>query len=349
MKETFAHRFKTARQASGYAQNAIADKLGVTKQSISKYEKGQMLPDSTILLKMANIFGYNPDFFFRSLTVRLEQVEFRKRSSLKGKKLAMVKAQVIDSLERYLELEELMNITSDFKNPISDIPINNGLDVEKASKKLLNKWNLGDNPLPNILEMVEDKGIKVIEVDVGNNFDGLSTWINDTIPVIVVNRNTDIVRKRFNVLHELGHLLLQIPESTSYQDKELYCNRFAGAMLIPDYVFFEELEGKRHHIYLNELAEIKEYYGISIAALVYRANELNLISNSFFKRFWKRRNVDKNLKLEIGYGEYKGKERSGRFDQLLYRAIAKEIISLSKAAYLANTELKTIRENLQYI
>lgn len=349
MKEIFAHRFKTARNVSGYSQKALADRLEITKQSISKYEKGLMLPDSTVLLKMADIFEYKPDYFFRPLTVKLENVEFRKRSSLKGKKLSVVKAQVIDTLERYLELEELLNISNFFKNPIVDISINNTSDVEKASRKLLSSWKLGDNPLPNILEMIENNGIKVIEVAVDNKFDGLSTWVNDSIPVIVVNKNTDKVRKRFNVLHELGHLLLQIPTEASHNTKEDYCNRFAGAMLIPEYVLIGELGGKRNHISLNELIEIKEYYGISIAALVYRAKDLKVISDSFAKRFWKRRSIDENLKLEIGFGRYQGKESSGRFGQLLYRAIAQEIISLSKAAYLANTELKTIRENLQYI
>lgn len=348
MKETFAHRFKTARLVSGISQKELADSLSVTKQAVSKYEKGLMLPDSTALLKIADILNYKPDYFFRPLTVKLENVEFRKRSSLKGKKLAAVKAQVIDKLERYLELEELMNIINDFDNPISNITIRRINDVENACNQLLAAWKLGSNPLPNILEMVEDNGIKVIEMDTENSFDGLSTWIGK-IPVIVVNKNTDIVRKRFNVLHELGHLLLQIPDDTTHKNKEAFCNRFAGAMLIPKKVFIDELGVKRSHVSINELVEIKEYYGISIAALVYRANELDIIPNSFCRRFWKRRNLDKNLKFEIGYGKYQGKESSGRFDQLLYKAIAEEVISLSKAAYLANTELKTISENLQYI
>ncbi|MEM1124248.1 MAG: helix-turn-helix transcriptional regulator, partial [Bacteroidota bacterium] len=186
MKEIFAHRFKTARLVSGISQKELADNLSITKQAVSKYEKGLMLPDSTALLKIADILDYKPDYFFRPLTVKLDSVEFRKRSSLKGRRLATVKAQVIDKLERYLELEELMNIINDFDNPISNITIRRVNDVENACNQLLAAWKLGSNPLPNILEMVEDNGIKVIEMDAENSFDGLSTWIGK-IPVIVVN------------------------------------------------------------------------------------------------------------------------------------------------------------------
>lgn len=350
MKDVFAHRFKTARLIAGLSQQDLAKKLDITKQSISKYERSLMLPDSSQLINISNALNFPPDYFFRPLTVKLENVEFRKRSKLKGKKLEAVKAKVIDEVERYLELEELLGVNHPFSNPIKETPISSLDDVENASDKLLQEWNLGHNPLPNVIEMVEDNGVKVIEIDAQEDFDGLSDLVGDSIPVIVVNKNTDIVRKRFNLLHELGHLLLQISSDVNKKDKEGFCNRFAGAMLIPKDVIVKELGIKRNKFYIKELVEIKEYFGISIAAIVYRASEFGIINESYCRRFWQRRNQDKNLKFEInGYGEYKGKESSGRFQQLLYKALAEEIITVSKAAYLSNTETSVISENLQLI
>ncbi|MEM6963931.1 MAG: XRE family transcriptional regulator [Bacteroidota bacterium] len=348
MKNVFAHRFRTARLIAGLSQQDLADKLAITKQSISKYERSLMLPDSSQLIKISNVLHCSPDYFFRPLTVKLEHVEFRKRSKLRGKKLEAVKAKVIDEVERYLELEELLGINHPFVNPIKKILINSFDDVENACDKLLKKWHLGYNPLPNIIEMVEDNGVKVIEIDAAEDFDGLSDMVGDAIPVIVVNKKTDIVRKRFNLLHELGHILLQISDEANKKEKERFCNRFAGGMLIPKEILFKELGRKRNKFYIKELIEIKEYFGISIAAIVYRASELGIIHESYCKRFWQKRNQDKNLKLERdGYGKYQGKESSGRFQQLLYKALAEEIITVSKAAYLAKTEASIISENLQ--
>ena len=81
-------------------------------------------------------------------------------------------------------------------------------DVEEASLRLLQAWQLGLNAIPNLLEMLEGKGIKVVEVNLDDRFDGLSTWINDAIPVIVLNKNMEVLRKRFTALHELGRLPL---------------------------------------------------------------------------------------------------------------------------------------------
>jgi Zn-dependent peptidase ImmA (M78 family) len=170
-----------------------------------------------------------------------------------------------------------------------------------------------------------------------------------SIPVIVLNKGFDAVRKRFTELHELGHLLLQIPDSASHKEKQAYCHRFAGAMLMPKALFLKELGKRRRHLSVNELLKIKEYYGISLAALVYRAFDLGVISKSTAERFWHIRNSNPDLKQEIGYGIYAGKERSGRFEQLLYKALAEEVISFSKASYLANTSIEQLRNNLQFV
>jgi Zn-dependent peptidase ImmA (M78 family)/transcriptional regulator with XRE-family HTH domain len=349
MKEIFPQRLKIARLMLGFSQVELAHQLEISKQAISKYEKGMMLPESTMLLKMAKALHQKPDFFLRPSNISLANVEFRKRAKLKGKKLESLKAHISDVLERYLELENIMGINSVFKNPIKNISIQNMEDVEKAGLQLLKSWKLGLNPLPNIIELLEDHGIKVIEVDFEDSFDGLSTWVQQNIPIIVVNKNFDVVRKRFTVLHELGHLLLQIPEDASHKEKEGFCNRFPGAFLIPASVFKKELGEKRPHPSINELVAIKEYYGISIAALVYRAKDLEIISENMARNFWRRRNQNKNLKKEIGYGIYEGKEKSGRFHQLLYNALAEEIISISKGAYLAKTSIHTIKNNLQLL
>ena len=349
MKEIFAHRLKTARLVQGLSQVDLADKLAVSKQAISKYEHGQMLPDSGILIKMSQILGQKPDYFTRPISVEMETVEFRKKSALQGKNLMSVKARIANEIECYLELEDILGLREAFVNPLQNFIIQHIGDVEAASMEVLEIWNLGFNPLPNVVEMLEHKAIKVVEIDAPDSFDGLSTIVKNNVPVIVLNKNFDVVRKRFTALHELGHLLMVLPDGISHKEKEAFCNRFAGGMLIPKPIFIEEMGAKRYNVSVNELIKIKESYGISIAALVYRANDLGVITDSSAKRFWKFRNESIKRKKEIGWGNYIGQETSGRFEQLLYKALAEELISWSKAASLANIDIGELRKKFQVL
>ena len=225
-------------------------------------------------------------------------------------------------------------------------PVN---DVENAVDALLNAWKIGFNALPNVIELLEDKEVKVIELDVNEHFDGLSGWSNNNIPVIVINRNYPIERKRFTALHELGHLLLTFNENLDAKQKERLCHRFAGAMLMPKDTFIAEVGKTRKRISISELIAIKETYGISIQAIMARAKDLGIITDVTYVGFRIWLNKDENRKTETGFGRYVGKEQSTRFKQLLYRATSEELISMSKAANLANEKLATFRDEFVQI
>lgn len=349
MKTTFAYRLKSARLQKGVTQEELAGVLGITKQAISQYENGRKKPESKTLLALARYFGKTTSFFLRPVITPLEEVEFRKRAALKGKELAVVKATILDRLEPYIELEAILGIESRFRNPLPIVPIGELKDAEIAAIRLREKWQLGINPIPNILEMLEEKGIKVVEVAVDEKFDGLSTWVNETIPVIVLNQDMDTLRKRFTVMHELGHLLLTFNEDANTRFCEKACHRFAGAMLLPGEVLREELGSKRKRISLAELIPIKEYYGISLAAVMFRGQDLYIFPEALIKRFWQERNQNFRLKTEEGYGTYQGEEKAFRFNQLLSKALAEEFISMSKGASLAGTDVKDLRASYTLI
>ncbi len=117
-------------------------------------------------------------------------------------------------------------------------------------------------------------------------------------------------------------------------------------MLIPRQSLQTELGKKRHGITLNELIEIKNSYGISVQAIMYRAADLGIVPKAVSVRFWV---LARQNKLETGWGRYQGKESSGRFWQLLYRALSEEIISIGKAADLANVPVSELKKRLLVI
>ena len=205
------------------------------------------------------------------------------------------------------------------------------------------EWNLGLDPIFNLIELLEDNNIKVIEIDDADGFDGLSAWANGgKIPVIVLNNCNlkSLDRKRFTALHELAHLLMNFEGLTENQ-KEKYCHYFAAAMLMPKETLEKEVGKSRSKLLLPELGAIKKQYGISMQAIAYRLKDLEIITESYFKQFMFFINQS-GYKIEEPY-PYEGQEQSSRFHQLLFRALGEELISMSKAASLNNQKLAEFR------
>ncbi len=346
----FAERLKSARLMNGLSLQGLADKIEnrVTKQALSKYEQGQVIPDSEMIGILADALHVRPDYFHASTAIEFGEIEFRKLKNYPAKERTRIIAIAKDELSRYVELEEILGIETQFHNPLENLPIRNQEDIELAAEKLREEWDLGWDAIANVIELLEDNHVKVLELDSSEEFDGFSTWVNGkNIPLIVLNKEKlkdALDRKRFTALHELAHLLLNVNHLPE-KEKEKLCHAFAAAMLIPRETLKKELGGKRSKLSINELAALKQQYGISMQALVYRAKDLQLISENYLKQFYIVFN-------QLGYRvsepvAYEGVEHSNRFSQLLFRALAENFISVSKAASLKNQKLAEFRkENL---
>jgi Zn-dependent peptidase ImmA (M78 family)/DNA-binding XRE family transcriptional regulator len=351
MKSNVGNRIKSARILAGKSLRELSAQLDgiVSHTAINKYEKGLLMPDGEVLIALSKALDVKTDYFLRPLIVKISQIEFRKKNNLPIKKINSIKESIIDNVERYIELEGFLNLETSFNNPISELKISGTNDVENAVEHLLEAWDIGINAIPNVIKLLEDKEIKVVEIEADDKFDGLSGRANGNIPIIVINKKFPVERKRFTATHELGHLLMNFNPNINHKEIEKLCHRFAGAMLLPKETLFNELGNKRTSISLNELIFIKESYGISIQAIMARAKDLEIISNDQYVRFRIKVNQNENLKKEIGFGEFKGNEHSTRFKQLLYSATAEEIISMSKAASLSNIKLAEFRDEFMAI
>lgn len=327
------NRLKSARLLSGLSLRQLEEELSfrVSYNSINKYEKGQMLPDNGTIIKLAEALKVKPGYFFEKDTLELGVIEFRKKNSLSESEIELLKEKTKDTLERYIQVENLLNISSKFQSPICQHEVNNVNDAEEVAEVLRQEWSLGTNPIPNVIEMLEENEIKVIEVDASDKFDGLSTIVNYTIPITVINRSFTIERKRFTALHELGHLAMNLA-SVSNKEKESICNRFSAALLFPKNEVIKILGNKRSNIAMGELVTLKEEYGIAVQAIMKRALDLAIITPATFKRFCI--GISSNKKEE-GLGNYKGEEKSMRLLQLVLRLASEKIVDIDKASSLA--------------
>lgn len=348
VKRLFGQRLCQARRMRGLSLRQLSESMNpsVSYNALHKYESGLMLPESGILRAISQILEQPVDFFFRPITVTLGTIEFRKKSKLGAKKIECIREEATDFFERYLQVEHALGIKTEFTNPISNFIIIKPDDVETVAEKIRSSWKQGLAPLSNVVELLEHHQIKVLMQKADLAFDGFAGW-SGKIPIIVLNGQFPSDRIRLTALHELGHLLMKFDSSFDEKTKEKMCHRFAGAMLMPRSVFEEEFGRFRDQLTLAELKDMKEDYGISIAAIMARARDLGNISDVMYKQFCITRNREGWHKNEPG--KYKGEKFPNRFEQLLYRAAATEAISMSLAASLAKKPLAVFRESMKLV
>lgn len=348
IKNIFARRLRQARKMRGLSLDAVSKLMGnaVSRQAINKYEQGKMLPDSGSLLAIASSLGVKVDFLFRPFTVEVGQVEFRKKAKFSDIKCESLKERVQEEMERYLEIEQMSGNFSMFA--LERMEIYSLDDARLLAAEVRKNFQVGNDGISNVIETLEDNGVKVIEVEEDASFDGLCGYVNGDIPIIVVNSTFPPERKRFTVLHELGHLLMDIPDDMPSREVESFCNAFANEMLVPFSVLIDKVGEKRHDISLTELIDIQRLFGISIDAIMYVLHQRNVISDSRYKTFNIKKNVSEVFKRYVAESRISD-ERSGRFKRMVYRALADEVISVSKAAVLLNSSVDKVQSQLQLV
>lgn len=345
--KTLAERLKSVRKMKGLSLQELADALDnrISRQALHKYEKGLSTPDSSLINAICYVLDIRPDYLYREQLIELGPISYRKLPELSAVEQHIALESSRDLLERYLELEALLGVNSEFENPMIHGEISSWEDVENAANMLREKWQLGTNSISNVFELLESREIKVLEIEAHEAFNGMSTFVSEKIPIIVINKTHVVDRRRFTALHELAHLILNFSPNIEPKIEERLCNTFAGAMLLPAKSLYYELGRSRQELHIKELIQIKEKYGISIQAIIMRAKTHGIISEYYAKQFFDRLRKNDSLKKE--FGVYPIIEKTSRFNQLLFRGVSEEAFSLSKAASLANMSLSNFREFLK--
>lgn len=337
-------RLKLAREASGLSLRDLEAAINslVSAQAIGKYERNEMMPSSTVLLALAESLKIAPDYLLNAREIELTGVDFRKATHAGSKEERAVVATVLDQVERYLELEELMpSVDVQWQPPIDDLfKITSIEDAENAADALRKKWDLGIDSIPSMTELLEEQGVKVISLDLPMEVSGSKAFVErpnfPNVPVIVVNEKHNGERQRFTLAHELAHLVLEFGDGLSDKDQEKAADRFAGAFLMAKEIMKKILGANRTSISLGELVELKKIFKVSIASLVVRCSQIGILpKTAYYKLFkaiealgWNGPNSKEPLRFDAEVPE--------RFIRLCFRAVSEGAISLSRAAELMN-------------
>lgn len=348
------NRLKRARESSGLSLRDLEGHIQglVSAQAIGKYERNEMMPSSTALLALAGALNVTPEYLMSEREIELTGVDFRKAPQTGPKEEKAVEASVLDQVERYLELEELMPSTDGGWIPVKDkeFLINDLNDVELAAETLRKQWELGIDPIPSMAELLEEKGIKVIALELPEGVSGSKAFVQrqneEDIPVIVVNQSHNGERQRFTLAHELAHLILRFTSGFNEAEQEKAADRFAGAFLMAKELMYRLLGEHRTSISLGELAELKQIFKVSIASLVVRCSQLGVVSKAAYGRLWG----------EIKFRGWNGPASSEpyllkaevpqRMRRLCLRAVAEGAVSESRAAELLQISVRELDARL---
>jgi Zn-dependent peptidase ImmA (M78 family)/DNA-binding XRE family transcriptional regulator len=309
-------RLKEVREVRKMTQEELSQKIGITRASISAFEKGFKFPSiqtveklsKELKIPMAYLQNERP-----SRSNRIGPLSYRKKS-----RTSQAFQDQMSRLEEWLEdIYSVYNTYIDFPevNFLPAEPVDYEFlsddDIEKIAGELRTQWGMGLGPITNLTDFVEANGIVIGRAFLESDIDAVSVW-RSRRPHILINKSiTSCSRIRMSIAHELGHLVLHrlVNEEDYENDKkhrimEKQATYFAGAFLFPMQSFFTEFRSTR----IDALIIMKERWKVSMGAITMRAKNFNLIDetnvSSFYKQLYskgysrKKEPLDDNIPIE---------------------------------------------------
>ena len=291
-------RIKDARKALRLTQEELGTEIGVTRQAVSAYESGEKTPDPDTFALLASAL-MQPSRYFTSADLPVFGAYglrfFRKvgPDTARRNDACAVLANWFVQSARYLD---------DFVNyppvavPTAPRPSDPSgrytpEEIEVAAEECRRVWGLGLGPISNVLSLLESKGIAACKYEIEKErIDAFSFWCGDRPFIFMASEKEAGVRIRFDLAHELGHLVLhrwieadEITDPKTLKVIESEADRFAGAFLLPRRSFPNEVYTPR----LDAFLDLKRRWLVSIQAMVYRCKDLEIIDDAQFTNLYK--------------------------------------------------------------
>jgi Zn-dependent peptidase ImmA (M78 family)/DNA-binding XRE family transcriptional regulator len=281
-------RLQEARLARGLFKNALGDMIGVSGTAITRYEDGLDCPVSERLELLADKLNFPIDFFTKSPWEEdIDTVFWRSRSTETKSAREMTEQRMRWLCEIFSFLETEVDFP-EFELPESELPNDfrtlTGAMIERIAQNVRESWGLRDQPVPDMLLALENAGIGVSAFEIPSDKQDGFCFKSELLGRYLVGINIDgasAARARLDAGHELGHIILhrrvtreQRREPLGHKILESQAFRFAGALLFPRDAFVREVGT----VSLDYFSALKKRWGISIAAMINRALDLELIN-----------------------------------------------------------------------
>lgn len=300
-------RLIQALAARGLSQIALANMVGVSPATISKWKSGQQSPEAEALVNLSKVINVTPEWFTRPLPEKCSLPLFRSNASAHANARTMLEARLEWTQDIALALSEFVDFPDVNlpKRVFTDPEQITNADIEDAADECRDLWNLGRRAIPDLAMAVEGAGVILVREETGvASIEGLSAWspaLNRPIILLSADKQNGF-RSRFDLAHELGHLILHkgIDRSTDparHKLMEDQAHRFAGAFLLPAETFAADVKSP---VTLDSLLLLKQRWGVSVAAMVMRLWALKVIDDDAKGLLFKRRSARWGVKAEPG-------------------------------------------------
>ena len=303
MSQINASRISFARIRRRMTKAQLAKSLGLTSRSIQNYESGDTAPDGPVLTRLASVLGFPEAFFLvdedmPEMPVQAASFRAQSRMTDSSRHCALNAGAIAFTINDWMEAR--------FKLPATNLPDLSDLPPEEAAAVLRRMWGLGNAPVPNMIHLLESKGVRVFSLtEETRHFDAFCTWHKDHVPFVFLNTVTSAERSRFDAAHELGHLVRDVYSMAHGQDSggnadghndiEARANEFAAAFLMPK----ESVIARRPAAFtIDNLMRLKHHWKVSLVAVARRYRSLNLITEWGYR----------NLCMEISRRGYRKNE-----------------------------------------
>ncbi|MGW1055944.1 helix-turn-helix domain-containing protein [Streptomyces sp. NPDC002521] len=266
-------RIALARKRRSLTLAELSDRTGVSLQSLSNYETGRTAPRPGTLDKIASALDFPSSFFEGSALDELpsEGISWRARSKTSTRVLDAARAAGTLGAMLYDWIEER------FRLPVVDVPSLGKPDPETAAGVVRTRWGLGEAPAPNMVHLLESRGVRVFSLDPDHaEVDAFAVW-RDGVPFVFLNTLKSAERGRFDAAHELGHLVMHGSErACSGPEAERQANEFASAFLMPRASVLGHMPSGAH---VDQIIRGKRIWKVSAMALTHRMHDLGLLTD----------------------------------------------------------------------
>lgn len=279
-------RLRIARQALMLRKKDLAERVGVSAGAISQYENGASSPSAKVVAALALALGVPSTFFsgdrplgeapgttahFRSLRSTSKQERDRAFAH------ALLAWELAKVIERYVRLPSL-----DLPADLSVRPDDSPSRVEEAARRVRVDLGLGTGPVPNVVRLLESRGVICTRLPAQTRRVFAFSCDFPGRPVVVLStERTHRAAGRFDAAHELGHLVLHHDEEPGAHAVERHAQAFASEFLAPASEIGDLLPTR---VDWKRLMQLKETWGISMQALLFRARSLKVMPEYTYRR-----------------------------------------------------------------
>lgn len=298
------------RMMSGYSRKQLAEMIDVSEQAIWQYENHYTSPKLQNINELKTIFNVKGLYFFRedmleryasphnipvmNIAYRSQTMNVISKTQSEAKHLEYLDAfvnYITDKLSIPTQhIIQLRNRCIDYLNHSDDTRVK---QIEHVAK-LAREWiGLENHSNDSLLFLIEKSGIFIFEKAIGEDIDAYSLWTLDDRPFIILgNLKRSAVRRNFDIAHELGHLLLHYKVEFTHLDKKDYkeiekeANLFAGAFLLPEEAFLQDMNQVERKTNPDAYIDLKQKWRASLQVLGYRAMNVGVLNAKDHRNFY---------------------------------------------------------------